>query len=247
MKADTFLDVFGQYMKPELTAPFDGGTVLRLWTEQERRAIGVAVALPAPVEAECIFAAERALAESLCLAHAEIVPHYPAETLNGECLPMLAAFLRRRQKAVNGTFDGASAAWDGTTFRVTLACGGRNILTATHADMMLRDLITEQFGCHALVEFIGGCRTAGPRGGGACRPGRGRGCGRSTEADCSGRTGEASEAGRSGCPAGGRTAGLSEYCAADVRLSDPRGTRADAAAGGGRQRLYGVGRGVPYR
>ena len=156
MKADTFLDVFGQYMKPELTAPFDGGTVLRLWTEQERRAIGVAVALPAPVEAECIFAAERALAESLCLAHAEIVPHYPAETLNGECLPMLAAFLRRRQKAVNGTFDGASAAWDGTTFRVTLACGGRNILTATHADMMLRDLITEQFGCHALVEFIGG-------------------------------------------------------------------------------------------
>ena len=156
MKADTFLDVFGQYMKPELTAPFDGGTVLRLWTEQERRAIGVAVALPAPVKAECIFAAERALAESLCLAHAEIVPHYPAETLNGECLPMLAAFLRRRQKAVNGTFDGASAVWDGTTFRVTLACGGRNILTATHADMMLRDLITEQFGCHALVEFIGG-------------------------------------------------------------------------------------------
>ena len=43
MKADTFLDVFGQYMKPELTAPLDGGTVLRLWTEQERRAIGVAV------------------------------------------------------------------------------------------------------------------------------------------------------------------------------------------------------------
>lgn len=72
-----------------------------------------------------------------------------------DCLPSVIERLRRRNTAVNGTFNGAGYRLEDNTLTVTLRGGGLNILMATKADKMLAELLLEMFGRRITIAFDG--------------------------------------------------------------------------------------------
>lgn len=157
METQAFIEVFGQFLSPESAEALGEGIARKIRVDMACRSCGLTLYLPRLTEEKTLRQAEREIAQGLQISSVEISPQYPAECLNdARTFSMLAEILKRRQKSVNGTLDGATAAWDGTTYCVTLSHGGCNILKATHADDTLKKIIEETFGCRVRVEFCGG-------------------------------------------------------------------------------------------
>ena len=104
---------------------------------------------------DTIHALEEAVASGLQLRSAELIPHYPSETLSAACFPTLVAFLKRRSASVNGTFNDAVCTVDGNVWTIELKHGARNVVETTHTDHLLEQLIRELFGCAVTVVFVG--------------------------------------------------------------------------------------------
>lgn len=107
------------------------------------------------MDAAPLFAAEEALAGVLPLSRVELEPRFAPEILTADCLPSVIERLRRRNTAVNGTFNGAGYRLEDNTLTVTLRGGGLNILMATKADKMLAELLLEMFGRRITIAFDG--------------------------------------------------------------------------------------------
>ena len=155
MEERLFGALFGPYLPPdERFAVLCGGMVENMEISHATRQLSVAVALSRFVPAETVLEAQAALSQSLN-APTSIEPHFPPELLGEEAFGSLVQYLKRQNVAVNGTFDDARFALDGDDLRVTFTHGGVNILRATNADTMLRDLIFSQFGRRVTVTFEG--------------------------------------------------------------------------------------------
>lgn len=74
--------------------------------------------------------AETDIAKALDAA-VQIAPRFPGEALCPEALDSVVFYLKRKNAAVNGTFEGAAMEVDGETVTITLTHGGLNILEST--------------------------------------------------------------------------------------------------------------------
>ena len=119
------------------------------------RMLSVRIRFARVIAPSVLFDAERAIATALRLQAAVIHPCYAPELLTAEALPCIIEHLKRRNVAVNGTFEGAQMSIDGDAVRIQFAHGGLNILRTTKADAILRDLIFEQFGRRVTLELVG--------------------------------------------------------------------------------------------
>lgn len=81
--------------------------------------------------------AEADIGKGLGAAAVQIAPSFPGEALCPEVLDSVVFYLKRKNAAVNGTFEGAAMAVDGETVTITLTHGGLNILESTGCDKAL--------------------------------------------------------------------------------------------------------------
>ncbi len=151
-----FSQVFGAYISDKaLLAAFGEAQTERVEVSKSRRWMSARVVFDRFVDSETLFAAEKALSAALSLSTVELSPRYPADSLTEACFGTVVALLRRRNAAVNGTFDGAACRIEGERLVVTLRHGGLNILRATHTDTQLRDMIRALFGRTMELVFEG--------------------------------------------------------------------------------------------
>ncbi len=156
MSNRTFGALFGPHLPADgpLVALF-GAQVEELDIHHAARRLTVGLRFDAPVAANVLFAAEQALAPALGVAGVTICPHFPADSLRVEDMPSLVAHLKRRNVAVNGTFDDAVFFLDGDTLRIEFCHGGVNILETTGADKQFQLLILEQYDRRVTLDFVG--------------------------------------------------------------------------------------------
>ena len=155
MDGHIFSDVFNPYIDETIRQVLGDGRVDKLTVDREAGIMQVVVRLSSFVPYDMLVKAEKQIAEGLAISEVLLQPRYPEETLNEDCFPTIAALLRRRHKAVNGTLDGASAAIYDNVLIVTLPNGGCNVLKSTQVDQFLATLIEELFGRRVEVELEG--------------------------------------------------------------------------------------------
>lgn len=152
----TFDKVFGPYIPnhPAAAALASAG-VEGLELNRSRRGMAARLILDRFVEFEIMEAAEKALSAALSLQYVTLQPRYPADSLEDACFPTIVAYLRRRNAAVNGTFDGAACRLEENRLTVTLQHGGLNILRATKTDALLGEMLNTLFGRKLELVFDG--------------------------------------------------------------------------------------------
>ncbi len=156
MSKPTFLELFGGFLEDRgLLDRFGPAEVTAAELSQQSGWMNLCLRLDRFVEFAELTAAEKAVAAALSLSRAEIFPAYPADSLTEGCFPTVVELLRRRNAAVNGTFDGARCRLEADKMVVELQHGGLNILRATKTDKQLEDLIARLFGRRLPLHFDG--------------------------------------------------------------------------------------------
>ena len=151
----TFREVFGPYIKGELSPLLAAALVEELSVEKERSRLSAVLRFGGFVPHTELFSAEKQVAAPLSLHVVEFFPRYPVECLGPESFDTVVELLRRRHAAVNGTFTGASCRVEGDRFIVTLSHGGYDLLKTTKTDEALSGLLGELFGRRMELEFDG--------------------------------------------------------------------------------------------
>ncbi len=156
MDQRSFGALFGDYLPQEGPwGKLSAATVEDIELHHATHFMTVRVRCEQHIDAEDLFAAEQVIARAFGLHAVTLCPVFPADRLCVEVMPSLVQHLKRRNVAVNGTFDDACYIIDGDRVRVLFSHGGLNILRATKADVMLRDLIFEQYSRRVELIFEG--------------------------------------------------------------------------------------------
>ncbi len=156
MDQRSFGSLFGEYLPKE--GPWNklfSALVLNIEMRHTAHSMLVRLECQEHIDAEDLFTAEQVIARAFGLQAAVLAPRFPADTLSVETLPSVVQHLKRRNVAVNGTFDDAIFTLEGDSLRVQFPHGGLNILRATKVDEALRDLLLEQYGRRIELLFEG--------------------------------------------------------------------------------------------
>ena len=149
---------FGPYIDLTGFPPFVAeGEIETMQIDSGNRTLSVRVRFPSVVESSVLFSLEERVCTcaELRLSRAVISPVFPPESFSADCFPGLAARLKRQEASVNGTFKDAEARYENGRLEVELRHGGGEVLAARHADRLLSQLISEEFGLAVPVQFTG--------------------------------------------------------------------------------------------
>ncbi len=148
--------LFSPYIhNTELLNRFAAATVESIEVSRKEAFLRARLRLPSFVPFEEICELEEAVKAGLCLNTAELLPIYPAESLNTDCFPTLVAYLKRCSVAVNGIFNDAQCLAENGEWTIRLQHGGLDVITSTHTDTLLKQLIQKLFGTTVVLHFEG--------------------------------------------------------------------------------------------
>ena len=156
MDQQSFGALFGEYLPQE--GPWNtlfAASVVNIEMRHAARSMAVQLECSEHIDAEDLFTAEQVIARSFGLQAAVLLPRFPARLLTEAVMPSVIQHLKRRNVAVNGTFDDAVFSLEGERLSVQFPHGGLNILRATKADDALRELLLEQYGRRLELVFEG--------------------------------------------------------------------------------------------
>ena len=154
MNTYRFADFFDKYEKL-IPRSMDDGQILKLTYDESASELELVVKFDNTITYDDVASCEAALEKALKLRNMRIVCKYTPDKLTVEYFPQLVSFMRRRCAVVNGYFEGAAADFDGNTFRITLAHGGKEVLESADFSGIFRRLVNEQFSRDVSVEFDG--------------------------------------------------------------------------------------------
>lgn len=160
MNTPTFLETFEKYIAavaPEaaVNEVIGNSGIMHLSADQGAKTMQLQLSLSAFVPFSEIEQAEELVAKALLLSSAEILPRYPDGSFSEEAFSTVVEFVKRRNKAVNGTLDGAAVTLSEGTLCVQLQNGGCNVLTTTKTDRDIEKWIYDLFGLNVKVAFSG--------------------------------------------------------------------------------------------
>ncbi len=153
--SNTFAEVFGGYITKEASRELLAcGEIQKIKYREKNKSMEIQTAFPCFVAHSVLCEAEEDIRKGLGAA-VQIAPSFPGEALCPEVLDSVVFYLKRKNAAVNGTFEGAAMAVEGEMVTITLTHGGLNILESTGCDKALASLIYEQYGKRVKVAFAG--------------------------------------------------------------------------------------------
>ena len=154
--SNSFTSLFGELAENEKAAElFAESSVGNIRIYKESRKMELELLFSALVSHREISYAEEELKRKLSLESVVIIPKMPPELFSEGYFSSLVYAVNSSIAASNGFFTGAAASFDGTTLRVTLTHGGKNILESCGCGSFMERLIGERFGRKVSVEFVG--------------------------------------------------------------------------------------------
>ncbi len=143
MEQQIFRTIFGEYI--DAAHPLSDCSIDALRLDVRGRGLYVEVQVPILMDSWVFEDVQQKLRMALNLQTATVVPHFPASAFCEAAFPLCISYLRKKNAAVNGTFDDATCHLEDGTLHITLAHGGKQLLTATATERDLADVIRELF------------------------------------------------------------------------------------------------------
>ncbi len=153
-----FGDFFGPYIDLAGFPPqIAGGEVKTVQIDSANRTLTVKLGLSLLVERGTLDRLEGQITacKQLRLSRTEIHPEFPESCFSLDYYPSLVMELKRREASVNGTLRDSSPRMENGALVISLCHGGGELLRSQHADRVLSQLISEEFGISFPVRFDG--------------------------------------------------------------------------------------------
>lgn len=151
----SFMEIFGGFLA---SPPGEGilrGEVCGLTVRQEKREMTVRLSLDELQPYSELTQLQRSLCAALQLQEVHICPSYPPKLFTCDYLPEIIARLGNMGVPVNGFFNGCKCDYIGSTLRIYLSHGGRELLEGIHCANRISQVIFEEFSLSVQVEFDG--------------------------------------------------------------------------------------------
>ena len=150
----SFIDLFGIHLTAEEAALLgENARVMYINMDKAKGILQITVQLAFLVDKKELQRIAKLLAEKLSIQSCVIYPKYEAELFSADYLPQLAYALKEQGLPVNGFFDSAVAAYDGSTLSITLPAGSVSFLQQCQCSEVLGKVIRDEFSRHIDIDL----------------------------------------------------------------------------------------------
>ncbi len=148
-----FKDYFSAYVDAFQLSSLENGQIVRFAVKKEERELLVVLALDELVEYSVFKAAENSIKNNMNLKKATIKPRYISSLFEINYFPSVVEFVKKKNSAANGFFDGADIEFNNNRLTINLKKGGKDILSAQKVDEDIENVMLDLFGIDVKVSF----------------------------------------------------------------------------------------------
>lgn len=148
-----FKDYFSAYVDNFQLSSLENGQIVRFAVKKEERELIVVLALDELVDYSVFKAAENSIKNNMNLKKATIKPRYISSLFEINYFPSVVEFVKKKNSASNGFFDGADIEFNNNQLTINLKKGGKDILSAQKVDEEIENVMRDLFGIDIKVSF----------------------------------------------------------------------------------------------
>lgn len=148
-----FKNYFSEYVDNYQLSCLQDGEIVRFAVKREDRELIVVLHLNELVEYSVFRSAEESIKNKMNLKKVTITPRYISDLFDTSYIGSILEYVKRKNTAVNGFFDGADTDFDGKNLKFSLKKGGSELLKTKKADSDIEKAIFEMFGFEVNVTF----------------------------------------------------------------------------------------------
>ncbi len=148
-----FKDYFSEYVDNYQLSCLQDGEIVRFAVKREDRELIVVLHLNELVEYSVFKSAEESIKNKMNLRKVTITPRYISDLFDTSYIGSIIEYVKRKNTAVNGFFEGSETDFDGRNLKFSLKKGGSELLKTKKADSDIEKAIFEMFGFEVNVTF----------------------------------------------------------------------------------------------
>ena len=146
-----FSDVFGtDFIKEILSAKIIGMNI-----DMEERTILAKIAPDEIIHKKDLYAVQKDLCQKLGVKNVRLIPVYAPTMLGADYFDDIAFEANMRGVPINGFFADSKVKFEDFAFKIELAHGGAEMLLNSRCDVVMRNIVREEFGIETEIEFSG--------------------------------------------------------------------------------------------
>ena len=146
-----FSEIFGTGFSEEILS----AKLIGMNIDMESRNILAKIAPDKLIHKKDLYSAQKELCKKLGVNNARLIPIYPPSMFGADYFGDLAFEANMRGVPVNGFFSGAKAEFENGVLKIELAHGGADILEHGRCDVVMKNIVREEFGLEINIEFCG--------------------------------------------------------------------------------------------
>ena len=147
----TFSDVFGNGFCEELSS----AEIIGMNIDIDKREVTAKITPKKTVHKKDLYAAQKELCEKLGVKNVRFIPVYSSEMLSADYFDDIAFEANLRGVPINGFLSGSKTEFENGVFKIELAHGGAQLLLDNRCDVIMKNIVREEFGREIEIEFCG--------------------------------------------------------------------------------------------
>ncbi|MBQ3560505.1 MAG: PHP domain-containing protein [Oscillospiraceae bacterium] len=147
----TVSEVFGTDFLEEISS----AEIIGMNIDMESREVTAKIAPKKTIHKKALYAAQKELCEKLGVKNVRFIPVYAPSMLSADYFEDIAFEANMRGVPINGFFSDSKVTFKDETFKIELAHGGAEILLNNRCDVVMRNIVREEFGVEINTEFCG--------------------------------------------------------------------------------------------
>ena len=154
MQENAILNFIGEYLNAGLREMFSGGTVERIFLDEDTMKLEISARFDRYVEDKFILSAQSEVKNTLGINKVIINPYYPASAFSQNCVPQLIRAVKENIAASNGFLENAKFKIEDNNIEISVY-NGAEILSEAGAKEFLERYIRDSFGVAVNVSIKG--------------------------------------------------------------------------------------------
>ena len=154
MQENAILNFIGEYINVGLREILSGGTVERIFLDEDTMKLDISARFDRYVEDKFILSAQTEIKNAIGLNKVIIKPYFHKSAFSENCVPQLVRAVKENIAAANGFLENAKTEISENSFKITVY-NGADILVEAGTKEFLEKYIRECFGVAVAVEIKG--------------------------------------------------------------------------------------------
>lgn len=154
MNENSILSFIGEYLNAGLREILSGGTVERIFLDEETMKLDISARFDRYVEDIYIINAQNEIKKAIGINKVIINPYFPSSAFSDKCIPQLVRVVKENIAAANGFLENAKFDFNENNITVTVF-NGADILADAGAKEFLSKYVKEHFNVICTVEIKG--------------------------------------------------------------------------------------------